>query len=80
MPQQAVSNKKVKFATQLAPELLDILRGMATREGRHLQTILDEAVREYIENRKADKPRRHVLTALQDSMLEHDNLYKVLAK
>ena len=72
--------KKVKFATQLAPDVLETLRRMSADEGRHLQTILDEALREYIENRQAGKPRKHVLSALQASMVEHDALYEALAR
>lgn len=72
--------KKVKFATQLAPEVLATLRQMSAREGRHLQTLLDEALREYIENRQGNRPRRHVMTALQASMTEHDSLYEALSK
>jgi len=72
--------KKVKFATQLAPDVLETLRGMSADEGRHLQTILDEALREYIANRQAGIPRKHVLSALQASMAEYDSLYEALAR
>jgi len=72
--------KKVKFATQLAPDVLESLRRMSTDEGRHIQTLLDEALREYIDNKQAGKPRRYVLAALQASMAEHDALYEALAK
>ena len=72
--------KKVKFATQLAPDVLETLRRMSANEGRHLQSILDEALREYIENRRAGTPRKHVLSALQASMAEYDSLYKALAR
>jgi hypothetical protein len=71
---------KVKFATQLAPDLLASLRDMARTEGRQLQSILDEALREYLANRQKNCPRSHVLGALQVSMAEHDALYKALSK
>jgi len=80
MSVNTIVEKKVKFATQLAPDVLESLRRMSTDEGRHIQTLLDEALREYIDNKQADKPRRHVLAALQASMAEHDALYEALAK
>ena len=79
MTQQTPTTAKVKFATQLAPDVLETLRAMSAREGRHLQSILDEALREYIANRETGKPRRHVLNALHDSMAEHDSLYEALS-
>ena len=79
---QAVSTtaQKVKFATQLAPDVLANLKSIARDEGRQLQAILDEALREYLANRQKQHPRRHVLDALQVSMAEHDALYEVLSK
>lgn len=75
-----VPTSKVKFATQLAPDLLASLREMAQQEGRQLQSILDEALREYIESKRSNKPRRHVIDAFQASMAEHDALYEALSK
>lgn len=75
---QVTETKKIKFATQLAPDVLAVLRGMAQDEGRHLQSILDEALRAYIENKQ--KPRQHVLSALQSSIHEYDALYESLSK
>lgn len=75
-----VSQTKVKFATQVAPDVLQALRAMSDKEGRHLQAIIDEALRTYIEKKQGVKPRRHVLAALQASMTEHDNLYEALSK
>ena len=44
----AIKEQKVKFATQLSPDVLAELRQMAHEEGRQIQSILDEALREYI--------------------------------
>ena len=52
MSLHATAAKKVKFAAQLAPDVLETPRRMSADEGRHLQAILDEALREYIENRQ----------------------------
>lgn len=75
-----MSQAKIKFATQLSPDVLEALRQMAIKEGRHLQAILDEALRAYIEEKQGVKPRRHVLSALQASMAEYDSLYEALSK
>ena len=75
-----MTQEKVKFATQLAPDVLEALRQMSAKEGRHLQAILDEALRAYIEEKQGVKPRRHVMSALQASMAEHDSLYEALSK
>ena len=44
--QTATENKKVKFATQADPEVLTALRKIAGDEGRQLQALVDEALRE----------------------------------
>lgn len=75
-----MSQTKIKFATQLAPDVLETLRHMAAKEGRHIQALLDEALRAYIEEKQGVKPRRHVMSALQTSMAEHDSLYEALSK
>ena len=71
---------KEKFATQAAPEVLAKLREIAAAEGRQLQAVLDEAMRDYIEKKRTDKPRAHVLSALESSLGDFDALYKSLAK
>ncbi|MCL2122782.1 MAG: hypothetical protein FWH34_01695 [Desulfovibrionaceae bacterium] len=80
MTLNATGDKKVKFATQLAPDVLESLRRMSADEGRHIQAILDEALRGYIESKQAGIPRKHVLAALQASMTEYDALYEALAR
>jgi hypothetical protein len=72
--------KKVKFATQAAPAVLEALRRMAGEEGRQLQSLIDEALRDYIERKQGLTPRKHVMMALQDSMIRYDSLYRELAR
>ena len=57
-----------------------MLRATAKQDGRQIQAILDDALREYFESRKGAAPRRNVLQALKDSMAEHEELYKALAQ
>jgi len=60
--------------------LLAELRGIAGNEGRQFQAVLEDAMRDYIERRAKDRPRRHVLEALGESLEDFDDLYRELAK
>ena len=71
---------KVKFATQLSPDVLIQLKETAKKEGRQIQAVLDEALREYFQSRQQQRPRSHVMKALRASIRQHDALYKELAK
>ncbi len=80
MSQQTTNRERVKFASQLPPVLLASLKDIAREEGKQLQSVLEEAVKLYLEQRSQARPRVHVLDALQVSMAEHDALYRDLAK
>ena len=69
-----------KFATQADPKVLDEVRAIAAREGKQLQNVIDEALRDFIEKRKRGKPRPEVMTAFGESLAEFDALYRELAK
>ena len=69
-----------KFSSQAAPEVLAELRRIAASEGRQFQAVLDDALRDYIDRRQTQRPRRHVLTAFAASLYEFDELYRDLAK
>ena len=78
--QTATENKKVKFATQADPEVLTALRKIAGDEGRQLQALVDEALRDYIEQKQGNAPHKRVTQALADSMVQYDSLYRELSK
>ena len=69
-----------KFATQADPKVLDEVRAIATQEGKQLQTVIDEALRDFIDKKRRGTPRSKVLTAFGESLSEYDALYKELAK
>lgn len=69
-----------KFATQADPVILEEVRAIAAKEGKQLQAVIDEALRDFIEKRKRGKPRPEVLTAFGESLAEFDALYRELAK
>jgi hypothetical protein len=71
----SANTQKVKFATRTDPWLLSALRDLAKTEGRQLQALVDEALREYVERKQG----RQVLKALDDSLLQYDELYGKLA-
>lgn len=69
-----------KFSSQAAPEVLNALRKIAESEGRSVQEILDEALREYIERKEKGQPRHQVMDVFAQSLSEFDQLYRELAK
>jgi predicted transcriptional regulator len=69
-----------KFSSQAEPEVLDALQEIAAREGRQLQAVLGDAMREYLARQRQQAPRRNVLEAFRDSLKERDDLYRSLAK
>lgn len=75
-----MSKRREKFSSQADPEVLAALRGMADAEGRQFQAVLEDAMRDYLERRTRNRPRRHVLQALGESLEDFDELYRELAK
>ncbi len=71
---------KEKFATQVHSEVLMAIRGIAQSEGRQLQALIDEALRDLIEKRKNGRPRAHVLSAYGTSHEKYTELYQKLAR
>jgi predicted transcriptional regulator len=69
-----------KFSSQAEPEVLEALQAIADEEGRQLQSVLGEAMREYLARKQTRAPRRKVLEAFQKSLEERDALYRSLAK
>jgi hypothetical protein len=69
-----------KFSSQAEPEVLDGLQEIAAREGRQLQAVLGDAMREYLAHKRQQAPRSNVLEAFQESLKERDELYRSLAK
>ncbi len=52
-----------KFATQVNSKILSAVRRLAEKEGRQLQVLVEEALADLIEKRKAPRPRAHVMDA-----------------
>jgi hypothetical protein len=69
-----------KFATQTRTELLAAVRELADKEGRQLQSLVDEAFEDLIEKHRLGRPRPHVFGAYLRSHERFANLYKKLAE
>jgi hypothetical protein len=69
-----------KFSSQASPELLAAVREIARKEGRHFQAVLEDALREYIENRAQAKPRTSVMAHFQASVERNRRLGEMLAE
>ncbi len=75
-----MSTKMQKFSSQADPELLAALRAIAKQDGRHFQAILEDAMRDYIEARKQDRPRAAVMAHFRASLEKNRRLGELLAK
>ena len=69
-----------KLSIQVDSEVLAAVRSLARSEGRPLQALVDEALADLIEKRKANRPRDHVMAAYQASHERFAPLYKKLAE
>ncbi len=74
------ASARQKFSSQATPEVLATLHNMAEARGRQFQSVLDEALRDYIERKEKSRPRRHIAEAFAQSFHEFDSLYRELAK
>jgi hypothetical protein len=71
---------KQRFAAQVDPELLATARAIAAAEGRQFQSIVEEALLDFVEKRKMPGPRAHVMAQYQASVNRNAELYERLAK
>ena len=69
-----------KFSSQTRPELLEEVRRMASQEGRQFQSVLDEALSDWVEKKTGDTPRPEGIAPAQASIARHRRLYEDLAK
>ena len=69
-----------KFASQADPVLLDAVRDIAAEEGRQFQVVLEEALGEWVERKRGERPRPEVMAHLVGSIAAHRELYRRLAE
>lgn len=75
-----MSTKREKFSSQADETILADARALAHSQGRQFQSILEEALVEYLERHQVERPRAHVMEAFGLSMDEFDDLYQKLAQ
>ena len=69
-----------KYSSQADPDVLKAMQAIADREGRQLQAVIGDAMRDYLARKQQQAPRRNVLEAFRKSLKERDELYRKLAK
>ena len=74
------THSRKKFSSQVSPDVLAGLRQFASSEGRQLQDVIEDALRDYLKRQQTKKSRQHVISAFASSLDEFDSLYKELAK
>jgi hypothetical protein len=75
-----MATNREKSATQVKSEILASMRALAEREGRQLQSLMDEALTDLVEKHNNAKPRPHVMGAYFASHETYGALYKKLAE
>ena len=72
-------SSRVKFATQIDSVLLDEVRALAKDEGRQIQAVTEEALKNLLEDRHQGKVRSRVMRAYRTSHGRFGPLYEKLA-
>ena len=70
---------RVKFSSQLDPKVLNKAKQLAKSEGRQLQSIIEEALTDYLRIQENEKPSAEVIAAFKASYEEFSDLYQKLA-
>ncbi|MCF4166861.1 hypothetical protein L2U69_14505 [Zavarzinia compransoris] len=75
-----MNTHRVEFSTQVDESLLEEARAIAAREGRPLDNVVEEALRDLLEKRRNAAARPHVLAHYESSLETFGPLYERLAK
>lgn len=71
-----------KFATQVDSTLLESVRRLAKAEGRQIQAVVEDALRQHLGAKQGSKNRgrEHVMAAYLESTERFSGLHEKLAK
>ncbi len=69
-----------KFSSQVSPVLLEGMRDIARKEGRHFQAVLEEAMASYIENKTQENVRPEVMAHYRAGVEKNRLLAELLAE
>jgi len=75
-----MSIAREKFATQVDSALLEAVRKLAKSEGRQIQAVVEDALRDHINAKNGAPVREHVMDAYLKSTERFSGLYKKLAQ
>ncbi len=75
-----MSIAKEKFATQVDSALLESVRKLAKAEGRQIQAVVEDALRNHLEAKNGSPGREYVMAAYLKSTQRFSGLYKKLAQ
>ena len=67
------------FSSQAAPEVLAAMREIAGSEGRQFQAVMEEAMEEFVANRRRERPRPEVMAQFRASVERNCRLMELLA-
>lgn len=69
-----------EFTSRAAPELLAAMRGMAQREGREFEEVVEEAMWDYFKSKLPEDVRPEFMAHYYASVERHRRLAELLAK
>lgn len=69
-----------KFASQIDRTLLREVRRLANAEGRQIQAVLEEALRDLLDKRREGRTRRRIMDLYAASHDRYASLYRKLAE
>ena len=77
-----MSLEREKFATQVDSTLLESVRRLAKAEGRQIQAVVEDALRQHLDAKQGvkNRGREHVMAAYLESTERFSGLYEKLAK
>ena len=69
-----------EFTSRAAPELLAAMRGIAQREGREFEEVVEEAMWDYFKSKMPEDVRPEVMAHYYASVERHRLLMELLAQ
>ena len=70
----------MKFASQADPQVLEQVRAIAHDEGRQFQAVVEEALKDWLDKKRAGHPRPEVVAHLKATIEKNRELYRTLAQ
>ena len=71
---------KQKFSSRASPGLLAEMRSIAEQDGRSFQSVLEDAMRQYVSRRNRESVRPEIMAHFYASLERNRRLYELLAR